>query len=1123
MYDVGSRRVAEGTGITQESRPGLLWEVGRSATWIVFAIGIVLAIAAWFFAKSVVERDARFKFQSAASAAAAAAQTRIRSYSDLLYGLQGLFQADPAVDRGAFDRYVDSLNLPLHYPGVRAVSYVRRVPASAKAQFEEQLRRDPDLVRRGYKDVVIKPAGKRPEYLVITFIEPLRANKTALGYDIASDKERAAFVEQARDTGMPILSRRITLVTDPTRSEAGVIMRLALYRKNAFVPDAERRREAFIGLVNVTFLVREMAQHILSGEGYEKFSLSILDAGSAGNDPRPAPEELYSNAASSPPQAGAVVTDSLYIDVGQRRWELKFSAPAEHFLRATDPVLPWAALSAVLVASLLLSGLIRSLTGSRERATTLAAKITADLRESQAELIEEQRRTQELIEVLPNPIYFKGTDGRYLGVNKAWEAYFGMPRQAFLGKTVYDLYPGDPETAQRLDADDQALWSRPGIKVYETTITTPDGKLHNTIYYKAPFTGPDGGIAGLIGTIVDITERKQAELRLTLEHAVTRLLSEADRSSGVTSKVLQIIGEAFGCECGAYWTADESEQMMVCAETWSVTSKEIIEFTASIRQFTHPLHAPGGLFMRAWSSGEPVWIRDVTQDTKFQRATLAAKAGLRGAFAFPIRSGNQALGVMEFFSRASRPPDEELLRSTRAIGSQIGLFTARRQAEERIRHLANYDELTGLYNRSMFSHRLGHALAQARRTDKPLAILFLDLDRFKNINDTLGHAAGDSVLREVAKRLGECLRESDTVGRLGGDEFVVLLEAMLQPMHSAAVAQKLLAAVARPFTFEGQEFHLTASIGISTYPADSKETESLLRNADIAMYRAKEQGKNNYQFYSAQMNVHTLERLALESSLRHALERNEFVLYYQPKIDIGSRRITGMEALLRWQHPSKGLVPPMQFIPLAEETGLIVAIGEWVLRTACTQNKSWRAQGLPPLRVAVNLSARQFSHENLLQDVEKVLNETGLDPAALELEITESMVMRSPERTTILLNKLKTTGISISIDDFGTGYSSLSYLKRFPIDSVKIDRSFIKELPQDGEDAAITQAIIAMAHGLGLKVIAEGVETGEQVGFLRAHGCDEVQGYYFSKPVPAQEFARWVLNAAGSEEGRVPA
>jgi EAL domain-containing protein (putative c-di-GMP-specific phosphodiesterase class I) len=332
------------------------------------------------------------------------------------------------------------------------------------------------------------------------------------------------------------------------------------------------------------------------------------------------------------------------------------------------------------------------------------------------------------------------------------------------------------------------------------------------------------------------------------------------------------------------------------------------------------------------------------------------------------------------------------------------------------------------------------------------------------------------------------------------------------------VAQRILDAVARPFVIEAREFHLGASIGISTFPEDGNDLLNLLKNADAAMYRAKEQGKNNYQYYSAQMNIHTLERVEMESDLRRALERNEFVLHYQPKVNIVSGCIAGMEALVRWQHPTRGLIPPMQFIPLAEETGLIVPIGVWVLKTACAQNKSWQAQGLPPLRIAVNLSARQFTHENLLQDVAKALDETGLGPAMLEFEITESMVMKDPVHAVKLLTGFKAMGIHLSIDDFGTGYSSLSYLKRFPIDSVKIDRSFIRDLPEDVDDAAITEAILAMAHSLKLNVVAEGVETAEQLRFLRDHGCNEMQGSYFSMPVPEHEFACLVLNHIASRK-----
>ena len=465
------------------------------------------------------------------------------------------------------------------------------------------------------------------------------------------------------------------------------------------------------------------------------------------------------------------------------------------------------------------------------------------------------------------------------------------------------------------------------------------------------------------------------------------------------------------------------------------------------------------------------------------------------------------MGVMEFFSRKIEQPDAALLQTMQAIGSQIGQFAVRKLAEERVRHLAHYDELTGLPNRSLFNQRLSHALARVRRSGEPLALLFIDLDRFKNVNDSLGHDAGDRVLKETALRLRGCLREVDTVSRLGGDEFVVLIEGPPQLSDVAEVAQKILAALSRPVLIEPQEVHVSASIGISTCPGDSDDLQGLMKNADIAMYRAKEQGKNNYQFYSAQMNIHTVERLAMESDLRRALEREEFLLHYQPKVDLGTGAISGTEALLRWRHPLRGLVPPAEFIPLAEETGLIVPIGQWVLQTACAQNKVWQGEGLPHLRVAVNLSALQFSQESLPQDVARVLASTGLDAASLELEITESMVMRDAAQAVKLLDELKRMGVHLSIDDFGTGYSSLSYLKRFPIDSVKIDRSFVRDLPADADDAAITQAIIAMAHSLRLKVVAEGVETEPQEQLLRKQGCDEMQGYYYCKPLPGEALA----------------
>jgi diguanylate cyclase (GGDEF)-like protein len=429
---------------------------------------------------------------------------------------------------------------------------------------------------------------------------------------------------------------------------------------------------------------------------------------------------------------------------------------------------------------------------------------------------------------------------------------------------------------------------------------------------------------------------------------------------------------------------------------------------------------------------------------------------------------------------------------------------ARLQHARRVEYLAYHDGLTALPNRSLFNKLLSQAISQAHRHHRQLAVAFIDLDRFKQINDTLGHEAGDDLLKQVANRLKGCLRDGDAVARLGGDEFVVLLTELVEEKYAATVAQKIITMIAKPFVLLGQDFRVTASIGISTYPTDGLDEQTLTKNADIAMYRAKEDGKNQFQFYSEALNANSLERLTFESSLRHALERNEFRLEYQAKREIVHGQITGMEALLRWQHPDLGLVAPMQFIPVAEETGLIVPIGKWVLQTACLQNVAWQQQGLPRLSIAVNLSARQFSDEHLLRDIAAILESTRMEACLLELEIHESLLIRNIERTLRILTQLKALGVRIAIDDFGAGYSSLATLQRFPLDTIKIDRSFIRDIGSHAAaDSSLAKAIIEMGKNLSLTVVAQGVETKEQAEFLRAHACDELQGFYLNKPLSA--------------------
>lgn len=628
-------------------------------------------------------------------------------------------------------------------------------------------------------------------------------------------------------------------------------------------------------------------------------------------------------------------------------------------------------------------------------------------------------------------------------------------------------------------------------------------------------------VVGRVTSFRDISDRKRAEALLSVEKDVLEMVvcgQPLKSALEVLADHVEVLsGEMF---CAILFRESSEAEELSCATGRSLpgnVSDEIIYHGHDgLNRILADLALREDVQVHGLSDEFSGVIEHVGDHPAWQDyCERVACHGIRACFAVAVQATNgQPLGLIVAHYRdesRQRPHDRELIWVATHLTS---IAIERRRAEDRLQVMAHYDVLTGLPNRVLFHDRLQQAIARAERSHGPVALMFLDLDRFKTINDTLGHDSGDVLLREVSIRLQACMREVDTVARLGGDEFTVILEQIGRAEDAATVASKIIEALIPPILLGDQETYVTASIGITIYPVDGHSVERLLKNADMAMYRTKEEGGNGYRFFTAAMNTLASDRLEIESGLRRAMDREEFIVYYQPKVDLASGEIVGAEALLRWQHPTRGLVPPGEFISILEETGLIEPVGLWVLKTVCRQIRAWQAlPGFPALTVAVNLSGRQLQRDSLPGAIAAILEETGVDPQFLELEVTESMLMHDPQCAVDLLAQIRNKGIlHIDVDDFGTGYSSLSYLKQFPIDCLKLDKSFVDGLPNDEDDIAISRAVIAMAHSLKLTVIAEGVETEEQLAFLRENGCDVIQGYIVSPPVPRNVFEDLVLN-----------
>ncbi|CAL94161.1 EAL domain-containing protein [Azoarcus olearius] len=798
---------------------------------------------------------------------------------------------------------------------------------------------------------------------------------------------------------------------------------------------------------------------------------------------------------------------------------------------------------------------------------------------------------QNVLDAIPAPVFFKDAAGRYLGCNTAFLDFLGYTADRILGKSVFELSP--PDLAARYHAQDQALFDNPGEQVYEAQVQNARGERREVVFYKATFHDTEGKVAGLVGTILDITDRKQAERRVreseerlgaliqALPDAV--FLKDGEGRWLVTNGAAQaLFGLAerdwFGrtdLELGSEDPA-RAEVHAVCARNdelvWQQGGMrqmlEIVEDGQGRRLVFEATRIP--LFDSVGQrKGIVVVGRDITErraaeerlrqaatvfdntvegisitdrdgiiqsvNPAFSRITGYAEAEVIGCHTRILQSGRHGADYYRAMWRTlartgqwqgeiwNRRKTGEVYPQWLTIGTvrddegevsnYVAVFSDISQikdAQSQLERLAHYDPLTGLPNRALLGDRLAHAISRARRAGTSVAVLFLDLDGFKNVNDSLGHPAGDRLLQIIAERLCGALRSEGSVSRFGGDEFAVVLEDVVRGEAVSEVAEHLIAEIARPLDLDGHGAHVSASIGIALFPRDGDDATTLIKAADTAMYRSKALGRNTFSFHHEDMAQAAHRRLSLEHGLRQALEQGRFELWYQPQIDLRTGVLAGAEALLRWRDPERGLVSPAEFVPLAEETGLILPIGLWVLEEACRAGRAWLDVGLAPGRIAVNVAAPQIERGGFDQAVARVLSASGLPPAALEVEITEGSLLRSAENARLAVAALRALGVGVAIDDFGTGYSSLAYLKNLAVQTLKIDREFVRDLPHDAGNLAITRAIIAMCRSLGFGVVAEGVEEPAQAAFLVSEGCTLAQGYLFAKPMPGAEFAEWL-------------
>lgn len=1010
---------------------------------LVLFASLSVTWALWDHERQAARHELLTQFDYSLGDAVSRIEQRMGTYELMLRGVQSLFAASGEFGREQFRDYIKTLSLDSNFSGIQAIGIAAWVPAGQKVGHIAMMR------QQGAPDYTITPEGLRENYAPIIQREPYAGiNRAPAGFDPWADPVRRRAMEQARDSGMAAISGKVRLAVDAdSNAPPGFIMYLPIYARGEPQDSVAQRRAHLVGWVYASFRMHDVIAS-LYGEQPPGLTMAIYD----GVEPSPA-ALLHKTPDEHSHHLAAGMSGNEYLVVGGHDWTLTMSAHDDFNAR-------FGRNAAFLIAtigtglSLLLALLTWLMMTGRGRAMRLASAMTRELREN-------EEKFRAIADCTVNWEIWWGPDGKPRWMNSAVQQYIGytadecMALADFAGTVIY------PEDIPRVRPEFQkALKGLRGDDL-EFRCRRMDGSLMWLSASWVPITDAKGAFIGFRTSGRDITERKQIEAELRIA-AVAFDSMEPMMITDANSTILRV-NTAF-TECTGY-TADE-----IVGRTPRVLQSDRHD-AVFFKGMWEAIHHAGG-----WQ-GE-IWDRRKNGEVYPKWLTISAVMG------------------------------EDKVVSHYVITHHD--ITERKIAEERIKELAFFDALTRLPNRTLLLDRLKQAIAASARHEACGALLFIDLDHFKTLNDTLGHDKGDLLLQQVAQRLAASMLENDTVARVGGDEFVVVLGNLHRSRQEAAsqteaMAEKILAVLGSPYQLDDIEYRSTASIGATVFMAHQASMDELLKQADLAMYKSKERGRNAVHFFDPDMETAVLQRAALEAGLRNAIDDDQFLLHYQAQMD--GNRITGAEALVRWRHPTRGIVPPADFIALAEETGLIVALGSWVLEASCAQLARWAKRAeTADLAIAVNVSIQQFREADFVGRVLAIIRKTGARPDRLKLELTESVLVDNVQDIIEKMGALKAKGVVFSLDDFGIGYSSLSYLKLLPLDQLKIDRSFVRDVLVDPNDAVIAKTIVALARSLGLGVIAEGVETAEQRDFLAAAGCHAYQGYYFCRPLPIDEF-----------------